>query len=280
MSKPVVIYHKDCIDGMTAAWCFWKQYGDTYEYYPGVYNEPPPDIFNRDVYMVDFSYKREIMQVLLQYAGSITLLDHHVGALEQVYDLKGLDTDHSTTSLSGAMIAWNYVKWKEKHNRKIPALIPHVQDRDLWEFKLPNTREIILAMGTYQHSFSVYDTLMKLSKIGLKSLVKESVPLMRQHQKAIAGLLQETVREIEIEGYTVPCANVPYYFASDIGDLLNTNRRFAATYYDTAAHRVFSLRSKKGFGANVKDIAAVFGGGGHENAAGFKVKRDHFLASV
>ena len=45
---------------------------------------------------------------------------------------------------------------------------------------------------------------------------------------------------------------------------------FAAAYYFDGEGYKFSLRSKED-GADVSKIAAVFGGGGHKNASGFKV---------
>lgn len=59
-------------------------------------------------------------------------------------------------------------------------------------------------------------------------------------------------------------------FASDIGNMLAIGKPFSATYQETREYRKYSLRSEKG-GVDVSRIAAEFGGGGHENAAGFKI---------
>ena len=48
---------------------------------------------------------------------------------------------------------------------------------------------------------------------------------------------------------------------------------FAACYYETAKGRVYSLRSREG-GVDVSVIASLFGGGGHKNAAGFRIGFD------
>jgi nanoRNase/pAp phosphatase (c-di-AMP/oligoRNAs hydrolase) len=45
---------------------------------------------------------------------------------------------------------------------------------------------------------------------------------------------------------------------------------FAACYWDTPEGRAFSLRSSDD-GADVAEVAKQYGGGGHRNAAGFKV---------
>jgi nanoRNase/pAp phosphatase (c-di-AMP/oligoRNAs hydrolase) len=81
-----------------------------------------------------------------------------------------------------------------------------------------------------------------------------------------------------IAGVEVPTASLPYTMASDAGEIMAKDHPFAATYYDTKEHRAFSLRSTVGIGLDVSKIAEYYGGGGHTNASGFKVPRDHLLA--
>lgn len=86
------------------------------------------------------------------------------------------------------------------------------------------------------------------------------------------------VREFVIGGYAVPVANLPYTMASDAGHKLAESAPFGACYWDTPEGRVFSLRSQGEF--DVSEIAKQYGGGGHKNAAGFRVPFDHVLAST
>ncbi len=282
MQKPLVIYHKDCADGLAAAWCFWKQYKDSFDYYPGVYNVPPPDVFDRDVYMVDFSYKHDVMEMICKYANKVVLLDHHKSALDDLWDLAALPNfsmDYATDSMSGAMIAWQYVKDTSGHKRKLPELLKHIQDRDLWKFELPHTREIMSAVFSYEKSMTEYDKLMKLTKVGIKDLVKEGKIIERKYQMDLCGLIAQCKRHIEFEGYNVPIANLNGLYASDAGSVMSEGYPFSMTYYDTENHRVFSLRSKP-TGIDVSEIAAKYNGGGHKHAAGFKVVRSHALSKI
>ena len=76
MSKrPLVIYHGNCADGFSAAWCFWRKYGTGADYVAGVYQQDPPDVTGRDVYLVDFSYKRAVVEQMLKTANSVCLID-------------------------------------------------------------------------------------------------------------------------------------------------------------------------------------------------------------
>lgn len=282
MNKPLVIYHKDCADGLAAAWCFWKEFGDSFEYVPGVYGAAPPDVFNRDVYLVDFSYKHDVVEVMCRYANKVVVLDHHKSALEDLWDLTALpnfDMDHSTLQKSGAMISWEYVKKMTGHKRKLPQVLSHIQDRDLWQWKLPHTREIMTAIFSYEKTFENYDKFMRLSQKGLRDLIAEGVTLERKYQIDLKNNIEQCVRIMCIGDYKVPVANMNGMYASDAGAIMSENQPFAATYYDTEKHRVFSLCSRED-GVDVSEIAKKFNGGGHRNAAGFKVDRDHPLAKI
>lgn len=281
MYKPLVIYHKDCADGVAAAWCFWKQYGDSYEYFPGVYNSPAPDFYNRDVYLVDFSYKRETVADMCQFANKVVVLDHHQSALEDLWDLQSthpnFDMTFSRSGMAGSMIAWDYVKYVSKHKRKLPVLLEHIQDRDMWWFRLPHTKEIMMAVFSHPFEIEAYDKLMGLNRSGLKGLVREGEVLQRKYRMDLLKSIEITKRYMDIGGHIVPTANLNYIYASEGGSILAEGHPFAATYYDTKEHRVFSLRSLE-TGIDVSEIAKQYNGGGHKHASGFKVDRKHPLS--
>ena len=86
----MVIYHHNCADGFAAAWCFHHHhkrqvaYRPYPEFVPGKYGTPPPDVTDRDVYLVDFSYRRPVVEDMLAQAHSVTLVDHHKSALDEL----------------------------------------------------------------------------------------------------------------------------------------------------------------------------------------------------
>ena len=276
--KPLVIYHKGCTDGMVAAWCFWSEWGDSMEYYAASYGNQPPDVFGRDVYLVDFCYPFATMQALCEVAKSVILLDHHASALEDVAFLKAenFDMSHCSLKKSGARIAWDYVGWElMRPNLEPPQLLLHVQDRDLWKFELEFTKEITLALHSYEMTFETYNNLMHMP---IELLRDEGRILERKNKIDIQRLLKSSKRNLNIAGWDVPVVNAPPMYASELGNLLSEDAPFAATYYDTKDLRIFSLRSNGEF--DVTTIAKQFGGGGHLGAAGFSVKRNHTLAKV
>lgn len=270
--RPLVIYHANCTDGFSAAWVYWKRFAGNCDFHPGVYSEPPPNVANREVFLVDFSYTRAVVEKMLESAESVTLIDHHKTALE---DLKGLPRLGWMCSLdaSGAMLAWRHCFGSETP----PQLLLHVQDRDLWKFELAGTREIMAALFSFSYDFETWDRLMGFDHRALTFLASEGEAIMRQHDKNLREQLKLCMRFMTIGTVSVPVASMPTFMASDAGNIMAQDFSFAATYVDTLTHRVFSLRSTAA-GLDVAAIAQEYGGGGHRNAAGFRVPRDHELA--
>jgi hypothetical protein len=86
MSVPLCIYHGNCQDGFGAAWTVRHALGDRVEFYPGIYQNEPPDVTGRDVIIVDFSYKRPVIEAMALKAHSILILDHHKSAVADLGD--------------------------------------------------------------------------------------------------------------------------------------------------------------------------------------------------
>ncbi|MDE2020687.1 MAG: phosphohydrolase, partial [Patescibacteria group bacterium] len=166
---------------------------------------------------------------------------------------------------SGAGLAWDHMMPGVPR----PRLIDHIEDRDLWRFALPKTREIQAAVFSYPYDFKVWDELMAMPT---PELAIEGIAIERKHHKDIAELVGVTKRRMNIGGYNVPVANLPYTLTSDAGNLMAEGEPFAACYWDTPSGRVFSLRSKPE-GLDVSEIAKSYGGGGHKNASGFQRPR-------
>jgi oligoribonuclease NrnB/cAMP/cGMP phosphodiesterase (DHH superfamily) len=274
------IYHRGCADGFGAAWAVRLALGERVAFYPGVYGAPPPDVTGRDIIVVDFSYKRPVMEALCRSAASVLALDHHKTAAAE---LDGLEqwaaaqpvtaavTVHIDMEKSGAVLAWEHFH----PGKPIPRLLRHVQDRDLWRFTLPGTREILACVFSHPFDFDHWDRLAEEIERDPTAIQAEGEAIERKHHKDIAELLDTTTRPMTIGGYRVPIANLPYTLASDAGHALCRGDGdgiippFAGIYYDRPGGRTFSLRSSGDF--DVSAIARKYGGGGHKNAAGFTV---------
>ena len=77
-SSPLVIYHGHCLDGACAAWVALHALGGVgVQLHSATYGEPPPSVVGRDVLIVDFSYKRDVLIEMARVAKSLRVLDHH-----------------------------------------------------------------------------------------------------------------------------------------------------------------------------------------------------------
>ena len=85
MNKPLVIYHDSCADGFGAAFAAWLKLGDEAEYFPCQYGEransfDTQQCYDRDVYILDFSFPKMIMDSIMALAKKVVWLDHHASS--------------------------------------------------------------------------------------------------------------------------------------------------------------------------------------------------------
>lgn len=280
MSNPLCIWHGNCQDGFGAAWVVQKAFAGGVEFHPGVYQEPPPDTTDRDVIIVDFSYKSGPMFEIVERAKSVLVLDHHSTTppeMEEVFlAIKGDRTLTGKlhfifdTNRSGAGITWDH--YNPAHQR--PRLINHIEDRDLWRFKNPNTRAVSANLFSYPYDFGVWDKLIERcqDEVFYPDFVMEGVAIERKAAQDIKNLLPVVERRMVIGGVEMPVASMPITLTSDAGhDMARRHpSKAAACYWDTPEGRVFSLRSLDS-GPDVAQIAKGYGGGGHPHAAGFRI---------
>lgn len=302
MTKPLCIYHGNCADGFTAAWAVWKRFGEQFDYHAGIYQNPPPDVAGRDVVLVDFSYKREVMRGMRGHgagkARSVLVLDHHKSAAEdlgpqegnfctQIADWTGSLTwerhlDNAAQDImegaidsvyclfdmnrSGAGIAWDFFHGTDTR----PKLVKYAEDRDLWRFALPFSREVNAYIFAHEYDFGTWSALANLIDDETDAVVRMGAAIEKKHHKDVRELANALKRRMVIGGHEVWAASLPYTLTSDAGHLMATGEPFAACYWDTPEGRVFSLRSTDE-GLDVSEIAKQYGGGGHRNASGFRL---------
>lgn len=283
--KTLCIYHGNCADGFGAAWVVLQALGaDNVEFHAGHYGKPAPDVEGRDVIIVDFSYPYELLVLLGHQARSILIIDHHKTAAEALERLqpapaKFTEWANSTQRVgtvfdmhrSGAGMTWDFFF----PDAPRPPLINHIEDRDLWQFKLEGTKDVMAAVFSHPQDFATWDLLMADH---IDALRQDGHAIERKQQKDVADLVASNSRFMVIGGITAPTINLPHTMASDAGNQLSQGQPFAAIYWDTAEGRQFSLRSSDD-GEDVSAIAKQYGGGGHRNAAGFKVPFEHELVT-
>jgi uncharacterized protein len=311
MADVVIIYHQvkpgvDCPDGIAAAWVADRYYrqqglatqlrGCTYDENLEVYkdsgifksqnSEDPID--PRIICVVDFSFPAEILEWWILDGFRIVLLDHHKTALAELSEYHKFDAitgDMQTQVCSGPKFEYKFNLQESgatlalKHffpNDPMPEFLRYVRDRDLWEHKLPQTKEIHEAMSWHGRSFSKFDEWAAMTPDEfIEHLGFIGERLMIRKREAIAKVAERQER-LEVAGYldipTVRLAPSEDRLTSDICEALYQQHPEALFVCCINSNGAFSLRSNKdGNNTDVGAIAKAHGGGGHHNAAGFSI---------
>jgi len=250
----VVMYHAECSDGFGAAWALWKKFPSA-RFIPVKHgNSPPAGIAGRHVVIVDFSYPRETLEAMARETAGLQVLDHHITAEKA---LAGLPFAYFDQKKSGAVLAWEWA-----HTEPAPWLLQYIQDKDLWDWALPASREINAALASYPYNFHVWDELRQVT------LEAEGRAILR-YENELVGKIAVEAALVSFHNETVPAVQSAV-LTSQLGERLSAGYPFCVIWHDRDGRRYYSLRSRED-GADVAAIATSYGGGGHTHAAGFSV---------
>lgn len=304
MKKPtLVITHKDCFDGHTAAWIYSRFVERAAEFLPARYGDKAPYVQSRRVVIADFSYPREDMLRIMAMSSECVVLDHHKTAQEALVGLldeasEGLDhisraewqLSHEVVfdmERSGAGLVWDYFCAQRQFCEvcgatsghipgcelsKRPDLVNYVEDRDLWRMALPKSHEYNANVYAAPMTFEGWDALYSRSLNEMIGRGEAILAYMDQYgTKALKMARRRSVRGVntDLSPWTV---NIPYMNCSDYLSRLMEEKGcdFVMGYFCREDGRwQFSLRSRNDFDCSA--VAKQFGGGGHKYASGFDV---------
>ena len=273
IDKPLIIFHAHCLDGFGAAYAAWLHFGDgNCELHPASHGKGYPECDGRKVYILDFSYRRHVMEELCEHAESVIVIDHHISAFK---DMQGLDSEIANPTLdfnmerSGAILAWQYF-----HPEKgLPDLLLDVEDRDIWKFEREGSADRTAALMSYNFDMAQWHQWCSDS-LTYQHLDREGAAINRFRRQMIERHKKRAIMG-KISGHTVPIVNCPSEIISELVGELSVGHPFAAGFQDSEEKRSWSLRSDGSDGEDVSQIASAFGGGGHKNASGFATTQ-HF----
>lgn len=287
----ICIYHFPCDDGFAAAWIARKRWPDI-QLAPTNYGLPLPDVDfgGKNILIADFSYKPDVLRQIAEQARSIVILDHHKTAQEDLAGISRFHADASRIHLSltddpglrgkcrawfdmehsGAALTWCFCFPGEE----MPWLISHIEDRDLWRFTLPDTRRLSLLLRSYPYDFDLWSRLIENNDTHSRAnMLADAVSIERFYDQKLAEMVPTATIRAVGKWSGVPVAHAPYAFASDLANELlkkYPEAPFAAVVCEAYGARTYSLRSEDSR-QDVSEVARTFGGGGHRNAAGFRV---------
>ena len=156
-----------------------------------------------------------------------------------------------------------------------PMLVDYVEDRDLWRHRLGDSKIINAAIGVLPFTFEAWD-YAETRDCAYARLYDDGEVVLAKVAQYVAEA-SKNLRWATVAGYRVPVVNAPQVDISELLDTVLTGDAnanmppcdFAVGWWQRFDGLFqYSLRSRGDF--DVSEIAKKFGGGGHQNAAGFQ----------
>ena len=257
-----VIYHADCTDGFGAAYSAWKQLGNRAEYHACKHGTLPPNVKGKVVVILDFSFDNETTKKMIAEATDLIVIDHHKSAMVELHDITNT---HFDMAKSGAMLSWDFFH----PGKESPKFIAYIQDRDLWNWELPYSREFSAAFDMVPFEFEEFEKFEDDSVFD--DAVKRGSYILA-YSKTVVKKVCDKAALRKLDGMDVMVVNSSHWM-SEIGARLAPDCDFAMIwYYDHDDKKIkVSLRSFHDK-IDVSEIAKKYGsGGGHRKAAGFQL---------
>lgn len=280
----------------------------------------PDEIAGHDVYILDFSFPPEELARMAGHAAKVTEIDHHVSAMAAWRDRLMPDERgrqafrHGQLPLtaifdlekSGARLAWEHFHPAVP----LPLALQHVEDQDLWRFALPGTRPFCRALRLRPFDFATWDELAqampdteapryrefiqqgeaieaffrreveRLAQSSLRTAARlrgEPVDAMQalRHGQSVIGDGESSW--LAVEGLAV---NASVLFASELGNALAEQSGTFGLVWQVGGDGEAKVSLRSQGAVDVSAIAARYGGGGHRNAAGFRLPLAAFVDEV
>ena len=248
------------------------------------------------VYCVDFAFDRETTLELCKKADKVYVLDHHKTAYENLEDLNSHYNFYFTYDVnkSGASIVRDYCKnhldlyshIKLNQKEVLNKVVAMVEDRDLWLFRLPMTREFSEYIFAYiqpndiskmteilfKYKFTQINTLCQLGSTIMyykdqliEKKLKSYIPVYVNFNSTKLLIINETQPDLVSSLGNALCKqyDIPVCLYNISGS------------YDGVISVALSFRSMDHL-EPVDVVARLLSGGGHANAAGCSVSLDKF----
>ncbi len=280
-SNITCIYHKDCIDGTTAAAVVLKKFPNAHVF-PLAHGCTQADIqeildvtsLEGHIYIVDSAIG---LSEIVSQGYTVTVIDHHISEYERVAEFAKMHPSVTyifDNAKSGASLTWAYFFPNE------PALdlITHVEDNDLWTQKYPDATEFV----------ANYLSLERNNPHRIRELFEENIEEIKKHGEILSVYIRSEIDRLILAEplnfiageYTFPIYNITDH-QTVCGNILARQRDVAVGMYTILGDEVkFSFRSLDTHEPSALMLAEILGGGGHKKAAGARIPLHDFVKNI
>lgn len=283
----IVFYHENCLDGFASSYVAWKKFKEKAEYIPLSHTVKGIDVLkskkikindlkDKEIFFIDFCLKDSEMNKILKIAKSLAVLDHHESRKDFVKSLSGSVYGEK---ISGAYIASKYFFPKNK----VPKLIEYISINDTYTFSKEEKikkieKNIISYLVTLEYDFKVFQKTEKdfEDKNKLLEIIKLGNILNTNYLKLVETQV-EKAKLIDFEGYKVYAINASSIFRNELGHKLAQKSKSKFSLIYTFEDRELKISMRGDGKVDLSKLAEKFGGGGHFNAAAFKMNDEKFI---
>lgn len=225
-AKTTVVYHRNCVDGMTAAWVASQRLPHA-TFISAEYGDAPPKIERGEIlYILDFSYPISVLRDLCKVAELVIVIDHHKSTekmytalnseqskaqqafnIAQEYDepyLGAMPYEVYPPNLklyvdiyeSGAQLSWKFFNGASTPE---PTMVTMSADVDLWKFQISGSRQYNRALGSYLLGDTTLDLAQweALALLPADELISMGKILMKGDRALLDWMMDNTQREID-----------------------------------------------------------------------------------
>lgn len=275
-----IIYHKDCMDGISSAYIARNSLERNNAVVPIPLQYSREDelfklnLTKQDIcYFVDFSLKRDKMLELAELVDRVIVIDHHKTAEAELVNLPENVEVNFNMSESGATLTWLYF-----YDEPIPEIFEYIKDRDLWNWKLPDSREISEALAFLIKPNDI-NSFRDNAFIGITALKEIGSTLLKKKNQQVQSKLSK-VQDLTLCDIEFKAINVTENISELGNEICIEYTKPALMYFITHDMKVIcSLRSTNEL-SDVSKVATIFGGGGHRNASGFTINLQTFMQDI
>ena len=122
-------------------------------------------------------------------AQEVTYLDHHQGAADELENARGVCREKAIPAYikfdnehSGCVLAWeHYIT--EATCEPVPPVLACVEDRDLWRFRMPETKAVCANIYSYPMTMSAWD---QIAARPFEDVADGGIDILRAHDKNVA----------------------------------------------------------------------------------------------
>ena len=286
-----VLHHADS-DGRFGAYAAWKRFGAIFlteelikanvHFFEVQYGQkfplPIEELKKEDtVYIIDFSYDREILDAVYGIVGKLVVLDHHATAEKQ---LAGTPYGFFDKTKSGALIAWEYFH----PSAPVPGVCAYVNDYDLWKKEFGDRGTILEAWLQHERIGQDWNKWNRLTwDSGYFIQAMEKGEILHEHNTSIVnsfvkneenyviGLLHELDNPAVLSDNSYTVYNGNSILRNEIAEALYTKYDLDLTiqWRVRTDKIVFSVRAPHPEKIAAHDFCAKFlNGGGNPKAGG------------